>query len=140
MVKQVIAVRKDLNMRKGKIAAQVAHAAMKVFFNRMEITNGEHFTSSGQYKERAWKATIKPIDVDMKEWMEGSFTKVVVGVDSEDEVYELAKKAEEAGLPFAVIVDNGFTEFHGNKTTTCVAIGPADADKLTPITGELKLI
>ena len=140
MVKQVIAVRKDLNMRQGNIADQAAHAAMKVFFNRMEITNGEHFTSTGQYKERAWKATIKPIDADMKEWMEGSFTKVVVGVNSEEEVYDLAQKAEKAGLPFAVIVDNGFTEFHGNKTTTCVAIGPAQAEKLDAITGKLQLL
>lgn len=140
MVKQVIVVRKDLNMRKGKTAAQVAHAAMKVFFNRMEITNGEVFTSNGMYKQPAWKATIKPIDADMKEWMEGSFTKVVLGVNSEQEVYDLAKEAESANLPFAVIVDSGFTEFHGNKTTTCIAIGPASSEKIDLITGKLFLI
>ena len=33
-VKQVIVLRKDLNMRKGKMVAQGAHASMKVFFDR----------------------------------------------------------------------------------------------------------
>ena len=37
-IKQVIIVRKDLNMRKGKIAAQVAHAAMKVILDKMVVT------------------------------------------------------------------------------------------------------
>lgn len=138
--KMVIVVRKDLNMRKGKIAAQCSHSAMKVFFDRMEITNGEPFNKVGKYQERTWKAVIKPITKEMKQWMEGAFTKVVVSVDSEDEIYDLAKKATELDIPHAVIIDNGFTEFHGNKTTTCIAIGPDDSDKIDLLTKDLPLI
>jgi PTH2 family peptidyl-tRNA hydrolase len=139
-IKQVIAIRTDLNMRKGKMCAQVAHAAMKVFFDKMTITNGKVFGPSGTYQERRWVATIESITPEMKEWMEGAFTKVVVGVDSEEAIYELAKRAEELNIPHAVIIDNGFTEFHGNKTTTCIAIGPDNSDKIDQITKELKLI
>ena len=132
MVKQVIVVRKDLNMRKGKIAAQVAHASIKVFLDR-KVT---------------WKPSAMPmgrhmiIDMtpEMEEWASESFTKIVVGVDSESELYEIANKAKDNNIPFAIIVDNGFTEFHGNRTTTCVAIGPDISYKIDQITGELKLL
>jgi PTH2 family peptidyl-tRNA hydrolase len=140
MVKQVICIRKDLNMRKGKMCAQSSHASMKVFFDKMTITNGKAFGPSGAYQERRWTATIEDITPEMKEWMEGAFTKIVVGVNSEEEIYDLAKKATEAGIPHAVIVDNGFTEFHGNKTTTCLAIGPDNSDKIDAITKHLELI
>lgn len=126
-VKQVIAIRRDLNCRKGKIAAQCSHAAMKVFFDKGEWEDDSNFV-------------IRNIPPAMREWMKGAFTKVVVGVDSEDEIYQLAEKAREANIPHAVIIDNGFTEFHGNKTTTCIAIGPDDSDKIDLITGDLELI
>jgi len=125
-VKQVIVMRKDLNMRRGKQIAQGAHAAMKVFFDKGEFY-GHSFEITG-------------LSDTMVEWMKGAFTKVVVGVDSEDAIYQLAEKAREANIPHAVIIDSGFTEFHGNKTTTCIAIGPDDGDKIDKITGDLELI
>lgn len=137
-IKQVIVVRKDLNMRKGKIAAQVAHAAMKVFFDRMDKIEREavEYDFTTEYINKCQVHFTK----EMQEWMQGAFTKVVVGVDSEDEIYQLAEKAKQANIPYAIIIDNGFTEFHGNKTTTCIAIGPAESEKLAPITGDLSLI
>lgn len=134
MVKQVIAVRKDLGMRKGKIAAQVAHAAMKVFFDRIEEIYPDARMS------HPYKMLVADITPAMKQWIEGAFTKIVVGVKSEQEVYELAKKAQAAGIPTGIIVDNGFTEFHGEKTTTCVAIGPAEAEEVDRVTGGLELL
>lgn len=131
VVKQVIVVRKDLNMRKGKIAAQVAHAAIKVFFDRMKIFGKGRFFAF---------AIIFRLTKDMILWMQNDFTKVVVSVNTEDEIYELADKAREAGLPYAVMIDNGFTEFHREKTVTCIAIGPAKNEDLDPITGDLKLL
>lgn len=125
--KQVIVVRKDLNMRRGKQCSQTAHAAMKVFFDKGEWADESTFV-------------IRNIPPAMREWMIGAFTKVVVGTNSEDSIYQLAEKARELYLPHAVIIDNGFTEFHGNKTTTCIAIGPDDGDKIDPITGDLELI
>jgi peptidyl-tRNA hydrolase, PTH2 family len=129
-VKQVIVVRKDLNMRKGKIAAQVAHAAMKVFLDRMEVLSD----SEGFYLES------KILPEPMIQWVKESFTKVVVGVETEEELYALANKAVEKGIPYSIIVDNGFTEFHGKRTTTCVAIGPDDSVKIDEITGNLELL
>ena len=126
-VKQVIVVRKDLNMRKGKLAAQVAHASMKVFFDKLTI-----------YSDYA---IIKDITKPMLEWMNyGPFTKIVVGVNSEEELLEIKKKAKEANIPNALIKDNGLTEFHGIPTNTCIAIGPDEEEKINAITGELELL
>jgi peptidyl-tRNA hydrolase len=47
----------------------------------------------------------------MLEWMEGSFAKIVVGVDSLEKLLELQKQAEESGIVNALITDNGSTEF-----------------------------
>jgi PTH2 family peptidyl-tRNA hydrolase len=128
MVKQIIVVRKDLNMRKGKIAAQVAHASMKVFFDRMTFISDD-------------KAVISNITEPMKKWANfGPFTKIVVGCDSEEELLAIQQKAIDNGVPNALIVDAGNTEFHGVPTRTCVAIGPDEEDKINLITGELKLL
>jgi len=126
-IKQVIVIRKDLNMRKGKIAAQVAHAAMKVFFDKMTIFPNK-------------TAKIYNLSDEMIKWMEGAFTKVVVSVNSEEEIYDLAKRATDLDIPHAVIIDNGLTEFHGNKTTTALAIGPAKSEQINQLTAELPLI
>ncbi len=130
-VKQVIVIRKDINMRKGKMCAQSSHASMKVFLDNMEIfPDGDN----------TYYAKIDNITSEMKEWLTESFTKVVVSVNSEEEIYELADKATKANIPHAVIIDNGFTEFRGNKTTTCIAIGPDDSDKIDELTGGLSLL
>jgi PTH2 family peptidyl-tRNA hydrolase len=129
-VKMVIVIRKDLKMRRGKETSQGSHSAVKVFFDR--IMNRDTMAKDGFIQ-----IAITP---DMIPWIEGAFTKVVVGVDSEDAIYALAEKAKAANIPCAVIVDNGFTEFHGHHTTTCIALGPAKSEILDPITGELQLI
>lgn len=125
MVKQVIVVRKDLNMRKGKIAAQAAHASLKVFLDRKKTCDG---------------FLVVPLDSAMSEWVNGIFTKVVVCVDSEAELLEVYRKAGDAGLPSSLVRDAGHTEFHGVPTYTTVAIGPADADAIDAITGGLRLL
>lgn len=107
MVKQVIIIRTDLNMRKGKMCSQVAHASMKVFFDRMDI----------QYKELDYigitdvYANLNSFNDKMFEWMNSSFTKIVVGCNSEKELFDLQKQANEANIVNAIIQDNGNTEF-----------------------------
>jgi PTH2 family peptidyl-tRNA hydrolase len=76
----------------------------------------------------------------MATWMTGRFAKICVGVESEAALDEIMEKARAAGLPCAVIVDAGRTEFHGVPTKTCCAIGPAYADEIDPITGALTLL
>jgi len=126
VAKQVIVVRKDLKMRKGKIAAQAAHASMKVFFDRN--------TGEDRFEMRI------PLDPYMVGWVEGDFTKVVVYVESEEELLACYVKANELKLPTALITDSGKTEFNGVATNTCVAIGPAADGKIDQVTGELKLL
>lgn len=121
MIKQVIVMRTDLGMRKGKMIAQGAHAAM-VFLCRY-LSNDETSLTEEQIT-----------------WLGGSFTKICVGIGSESELLELIEKAKDAGLTVYPMIDNGTTEFGGIKTLTCAAFGPHEADKLEPFTGALKLL
>ena len=132
-VKQVIIVRKDLNMRKGKIAAQCAHAAMKVILDQMESVQVFNKNIYCQLLQFEWGSAL-----DL--WINGLFTKIVVGCDSETELlkyYTLAKSKE---LPCALITDSGLTEFNGIPTNTCVAIGPWYSIEIDEITSNLKLL
>jgi PTH2 family peptidyl-tRNA hydrolase len=130
-VKQVIAVRKDLNMRKGKIAAQVAHAAMLFLREAMQSVS---VTANGNVMYEF------PLSIKQADWLDNSFTKIVVYVNSLDELLAIHREAAGLGLASHLMIDNGATEFHGVPTATCVAIGPDSPDKLDPITGHLPLL
>jgi PTH2 family peptidyl-tRNA hydrolase len=126
--KQVIVVRKDLKMRKGKIAAQAAHASMKVFFDRKSpLALALGFL---------WIPLTKP----MFEWVSNSFAKVVVYVESEQELLRLQESAKEHGILCALICDSGRTEFHGVPTYTALAVGPDYSEKVNLVTGNLPLL
>lgn len=128
-IKQIIIMRKDLNMRKGKIAAQACHASLAIFFKRM-------YRPLEDYKPNTYSIDMTP---EMVEWKEGIFKKIVVYVNSEEELLEVYENANKAGLPTSIIKDKGHTEFHGVETTTCIAIGPARKSELDKITGHLPL-
>jgi PTH2 family peptidyl-tRNA hydrolase len=76
----------------------------------------------------------------MHEWAFGIFTKVVVGVESEEELFDIYDKTKLFGLPCAIIQDVGATEFNGVPTYTALAVGPAESEKIDKITGNLKLL
>ncbi|GAB4512921.1 MAG: hypothetical protein Tsb0020_31020 [Haliangiales bacterium] len=118
--KQVILYRRDLKMRKGKIAAQCAHAAMAVFFRRNQGEPGE---------------LRIPLDGPMAIWSAGRFTKIVLSVEGEDELLAAHTHAQQAGLPTALITDAGKTEFAGVPTRTTVALGPAASEEIDRISG-----
>jgi PTH2 family peptidyl-tRNA hydrolase len=125
--KQVIVMRKDLGMRKGKMIAQGAHASLKVLLDAGAADpGGQSFTFR--------------IDPALASWLAGKFTKVCVSVDSEAALEAIVERAQAAGLPCALIVDAGRTEFHGVPTKTCCAVGPAWADAVDAITGGLPLL
>ena len=128
-VKQVLVVRKDLNMGKGKIAAQCAHASLKVFFDKGSL---QKMKSSVIFRVKFWRDAI--------EWYNGSFAKVVVCVNSEDELLEIYQRACNAKIPSSLIVDAGRTKFHGVATKTVVGIGPFNSSVIDRITGNLKLL
>ncbi len=131
--KQVIVVRKDLNMRKGKLAAQVAHASMKVLLDLMTL---RRLGESG-YSEAS---LLMKDDSPMSKWLSQRFTKVVVGVDSKEELDEVFRKAQSLSIPCSYIIDSGLTEFGGIPTPTCAAIGPFDAEVIDEVSGHLKLL
>jgi PTH2 family peptidyl-tRNA hydrolase len=124
--KQVIVMRKDLNMRKGKMIAQGSHASLKVLLDRGALGPDGTFTF-----------TTTPA---MAAWLGGRFMKICVSVNSEQELDDVAERARAAGLPCAVIVDAGHTEFKGIPTKTCLAIGPAFPADVDAITGTLPLL
>ena len=114
--KQVIVVRNDLKMGKGKLAVQVAHAAV---------------SSAEQARRRnpRW----------LEAWMHENQAKICVKVDSERELFELKERVEEAGLPAAIIQDAGLTQLEPG-TTTCLGIGPVPSEIADRYTGDLKLL
>jgi len=132
-IKQVILVRKDLGMNKGKVAAQVAHASMGAFlksFQRYGFEDGDNIQG----------IMVNYLDhPEVQEWLEGSFAKVVLAVNSEEELKAYHEIAAKAGLNCAYIEDNGTTVFNGVKTPTCLGVGPAKAEVLDVIFNQLKL-
>ena len=113
--KQVIVLRTDLKMSKGKVAAQAGHAA---------VSSAEE---ARRHHPEWWRT-----------WIEEGQCKVAVKAGNEDELLKLKEKAEEMKLPHALIADRGLTELPPN-TMTCLGIGPAPSRQVDKITGNLKL-
>ncbi|GAB7094326.1 peptidyl-tRNA hydrolase Pth2 [Halolamina litorea] len=111
-MKQAIVARTDIGMGTGKLAAQVAHASLSAYEDTDERTR------------KAWKG-------------EGQ-KKVVLKASGENQLFELADRAERKGLPNAVIRDAGHTQLDPG-TATAVAIGPGDDELVDQVTGDLSL-
>lgn len=114
--KMVIIVREDLQLSKGKTAAQVGHAVL------------------GAYKKGI---AYQPVIV--QNWEEIGQAKIVLSVPNEKDLLELMNKAEFTGLITCTIRDAGKTEIAPN-TVTCCAIGPGTVEAIDTITGHLKLL
>lgn len=114
--KQVIAVRTDLDMSKGKIAVQVAHGSVSA----TEQTR--------VHKQEIWRA-----------WLREGQKKVAVKVTSEEELIELRRQAVSHNISHALIRDAGMTELPPG-TVTVLGIGPAKTEIIDEVTGELKLL
>lgn len=111
--KQVILIRSDLKLPKGKMAGQAAHAAV----------------------EAALKSDKKKISI----WRSEGQKKVILKIDNEDQLYRLKIQAEELGLTTALITDAGKTVIAPG-TTTCLAIGPDLEEEIDKVAGSLKLM
>ena len=125
--KQVIVIRRDLRMRRGKEIAQGAHAATAwladLILQTMRANDVDHLA-------------LSPAE---QAWLESSFRKVTVKVNSEEELIAVYQKALDAGLVVHLITDRGLTEFGGVPTRTCLAVGPDYDDLIDPVTGDLEL-
>lgn len=162
-IKQVLVYRRDLKMRKGKIAAQCSHSSWIPFLDRKiprhEI---EKLGLSPNY-------LVIPLTDEMATWIyDIGFTKIVLTVETEEDLLQVFKLAKEAGIPAALVTDAGHTEFKktcpdcggagylhsapgcveappcptcrgtgkvNKPTNTAVGLGPALASEIDAITG-----
>lgn len=116
MYKQAIVVRADLGMGKGKLAAQSSHASLSAY-KKVEKADPE--------VARAWE-------------MEGQ-KKIVLKVQSEEELLDFFQKAKAAGIPCELIRDAGHTQVEPG-TLTCFGAGPWDEGEIDSVLGKLKLL
>ena len=112
-IKQIIVVNESLKLPKGKLAAQVAHAAVSAFLEASDPAK------------------------DM--WLAAGMPKVVLRSESAEHLTQLADEAQRRGIPAHIVADAGRTVVPAG-TITCLGLGPADADELSELTGELKLL
>ena len=128
--KQVIVIRKDLNMRKGKLAAQAAHAATAAVL---------HNLARVLLYKLMYKLGVKSSNA-LFHWVNDSFTKICVSVNSEAELDTIYNFAKQRGIPAYMIVDKGVTEFNNVPTKTCLSIGPAYNAAFLGVTSHLPLM
>jgi PTH2 family peptidyl-tRNA hydrolase len=134
--KQVIVIRKDLNMRKGKMCAQASHASMS--FLTKQIQAASAYGLVNEFYRCASLGTVHLKEID--HWLNNSFRKIVVSVNSDEELLELYEKCKDNKLMVHLITDNGATEFNGVPTRTCLAIGTHWDEKFENITSHLPLL
>ena len=112
-MKQVILVRKDLKLSKGKLAAQVSHASVECLLR--------------SHKD------------DVAKWRSQGMKKVILKVENLDELKKYRALAQDKGLVTCLITDAGKTQLAPG-TITCAGIGPDKEEKIDPVTGELGMV
>ncbi len=137
LAKQMIVMRRDLKMRKGKIAAQAGHACVEaVLMALVREGRGSQLRASDGW---AWVEHAEDDVTPLTDWFDAGVAKICVYVDSEEELLDLAARGRELGFCVALVRDAGHTEFHGEPTYTCLAFEPLPAEKIDPLTGDLPL-
>lgn len=134
---QYIVVRKDLveQMGHGKLAAQVAHASLAVLLDKVKQTNTE-----GNIVE---KVVLADSD-NIKGWINGRFTKLVVYVKNKNAMLKLAEELEELGIKVKLIFDACYTvlqpEEANGSTLTCLGISPIGRKDVPKCLKKLQLL
>ena len=114
--KQVLLIRIDIGMGKGKMAVQAAHGALIA-------------SEVSRVNRRSWYDS----------WKRGGQAKIAVKAESADVLLRTMKRAREDGLPVALVEDAGLTQLTPG-TATCLAVGPAPVNLIDPITSQMKLL
>jgi peptidyl-tRNA hydrolase, PTH2 family len=127
-VKQVIVIRRDLKMRRGKEIAQGAHASSAWISELV-----------GDSLDPATRTATVELDPVAFVWLTTSFRKITLQAHSEEQIVALHEAALERGLKSHLITDSGRTEFGGVPTITALAIGPDLAEQIDEVTGELTI-
>ncbi|MBS3146106.1 peptidyl-tRNA hydrolase Pth2 [Candidatus Woesearchaeota archaeon] len=111
--KQVIIVRSDLKMAKGKLSSQVAHASVE--------------------------SVLKSDKSMVEKWRDQGMPKIILKVSNLRELVDLKKQAQKNKLVTALITDSGLTYFK-EPTTTCLALGPDLEEEIDKVTSKLKML
>ncbi len=114
--KMCVVIRTDLGMSVGKMIAQACHAAVEASEEAKRVNHS------------AWRR-----------WRDEGAKKVALGAEGEDELRELAERAEGLGIAAAVIEDRGLTEVPPG-TVTALGLGPDLSSRLDKVTGSLPLL
>ena len=115
-IKQAIIIRSDLEMSKGKTAAQAAHASLMSYFEAEKMD-----------EEIA------------KEWLGTGEKKIVLKVSNEDSLVKLFNAFKFKKVPCALVTDAGLTELPpGSKTA--LGVGPWHSSDINQFTAGLKLL
>ncbi len=112
-MKQIIVVNESLKLPRGKLAAQVAHAAVAAF--------------------------LEASDEAKRLWLAEGMPEVVLKCESADEIMRFEEAAKKRGIPAYLVNDAGRTVVPAG-TITCLGLGPASDNELDELTGELKLV
>ena len=126
-IKQVILIRKDLKMRRGKEIAQGSHASMEFVVSQLRQCLIDNADLTVELNEKE------------KKWMSEGMAKVCLQVSSEQQLLDYHDKANSHGIKSFLIRDSGRTEFKGRPTLTACAIGPDEVEAVDAITGDLSL-
>ncbi|MBR3318802.1 MAG: peptidyl-tRNA hydrolase [Atopobiaceae bacterium] len=137
--KQMIVMRRDLRMRKGKIAAQAGHACVEAVL--MALAREGRLDQVRIMPSQNWVYLddAGTIETPLSRWFDAGVAKVCVYVDGEDALIDLARRGRELGFAVALVRDAGYTEFHGEPTYTCLAFEPLMPEQIDPLTGSLPL-
>lgn len=127
-------------LRTGKYIAQGSHASIAFLTNKMRnsIEYSVSYISPFGYDTKIVKVP-EALSEEEQIWVDESFTKVCLCVEDENELMDVYNRAKNEGLTVHLITDAGHTEFNGNPTVTCLAIGPHYKSKIDPVTKDLKL-
>lgn len=134
-LKMMIVMRKDLGMRKGKIAAQAGHACVEALLRTMMrdgAMDSLKLDENGWWRGSGRKSRVI-------RWLESGEAKICVYVNSLEELDSIADRFREKGILCAVIHDAGHTEFHGQVTETCLATEPVTSSMTKDVTDGLPL-
>lgn len=136
-IKQVILIRKDLKMRRGKEIAQGSHASMQFLTEQLLSQINEQNLSTLSAENPSTLNAAITLSGREAWWLSKGMAKVCLRVDSEQQLISFHEKAIAAGIKSFLITDSGRTEFNGQPTVTACAIGPDFVSKIDTITGEL---
>lgn len=155
-IKQIIVFRKDLfegehAIGQGEFASQVASASMLALFKSFAKERCD-YQRMGPYGYVEPNLFFTRYSLEFKDgtlldnWLNKSFKKVVVGVESEKELLELEQELkwlnehEYKMIPYALVKDDDASAFHGVPTFACLGIGPYNAEELNDIISDLPLL